>query len=278
MAVRNGFISGPSVANRRAPAAASFRRGAVFPAEDACRYGAAWQQCPRSSRRCRAVHAAGSRSLVISAGFARLKTRLLPTKCRSTFRHRAPAASALPLVLSRVHWVRPEWVAEVKYLSWTDDNLLRQVVYEGLREEAGGRRGSPAGFLRSAPGMPQTICQKNREMITSTGFMVKRFLRRAPRPSGSTTPGWFAMHSLLEGDGFEPSTPHKKQPFLAARARSRNSPPARKTGSFVPGSMVRIYLPPAASLQTVGPSRDPGRFRAHCRPRLQAGACCPLSG
>ena len=59
--------------------------------------------------------------------------------------HRAPAASALPLVISRVHWVRPELVAEVKYLTWTDDNLLRQVVYEGLRVETGGRRGSPAG-------------------------------------------------------------------------------------------------------------------------------------
>ena len=51
----------------------------------------------------------------------------------------------LPLVLSRVHWVRPELVAEVNYLTWTDDNLLRQVVYKGLREETGGRRGSPAG-------------------------------------------------------------------------------------------------------------------------------------
>ena len=40
-----------------------------------------------------------------------------------------------PLVLSRVHWARPELVAEVKFLSWTDDNLLRQVVYEGLRED-----------------------------------------------------------------------------------------------------------------------------------------------
>jgi bifunctional non-homologous end joining protein LigD len=39
------------------------------------------------------------------------------------------------LVLSRVHWVRPELVAEVKFLTWTDDNLLRQVVYEGLRED-----------------------------------------------------------------------------------------------------------------------------------------------
>jgi bifunctional non-homologous end joining protein LigD len=44
-------------------------------------------------------------------------------------------------VLSRVHWVRPELVAEVKYLTWTDDNLLRQVVYEG---QPGGRGAPPA--------------------------------------------------------------------------------------------------------------------------------------
>ena len=31
--------------------------------------------------------------------------------------------------------MRPELVAEVKYLTWTEDNLLRQVVYEGLRED-----------------------------------------------------------------------------------------------------------------------------------------------
>jgi DNA ligase D-like protein (predicted ligase) len=40
-----------------------------------------------------------------------------------------------PLVLSRVHWVRPQLVAEVKFLTWTEDNLLRQVVYEGLRDD-----------------------------------------------------------------------------------------------------------------------------------------------
>jgi bifunctional non-homologous end joining protein LigD len=47
-----------------------------------------------------------------------------------------------PLVLSRVHWVRPELVAGVKFLTWTEDNLLRQVVYEGLRED------KPAGDVR----------------------------------------------------------------------------------------------------------------------------------
>lgn len=44
-----------------------------------------------------------------------------------------------PLVLSRVHSVRPELVVEVKYLTWTDDGLLRQVVYEGIREDKPAR-------------------------------------------------------------------------------------------------------------------------------------------
>jgi ATP-dependent DNA ligase len=32
-----------------------------------------------------------------------------------------------PLKLSRVHWVRPEVVVEVTYLTWTEGQLLRQV-------------------------------------------------------------------------------------------------------------------------------------------------------
>jgi bifunctional non-homologous end joining protein LigD len=38
------------------------------------------------------------------------------------------------LELSRVHWVRPQIVVEVTYLTWTEDNLLRQVAYQGRRE------------------------------------------------------------------------------------------------------------------------------------------------
>jgi ATP-dependent DNA ligase len=40
-----------------------------------------------------------------------------------------------PLQLSKVHWVRPEIVVEVTYLTWTKDNLLRQVSYQGQRED-----------------------------------------------------------------------------------------------------------------------------------------------
>jgi ATP-dependent DNA ligase len=44
-----------------------------------------------------------------------------------------------PLKLSRVHWVRPELVAEVTYLTWTADGLLRQITYQGLREDKAAR-------------------------------------------------------------------------------------------------------------------------------------------
>jgi len=42
---------------------------------------------------------------------------------------------ASPLILSRVHWVRPALLAEVKYLTSTQDSRLREVIYEGLRED-----------------------------------------------------------------------------------------------------------------------------------------------
>jgi bifunctional non-homologous end joining protein LigD len=45
------------------------------------------------------------------------------------------ATRGKPLVLSRVHWVRPALVAEVTYLTWAKDGLLRHVVYQGLRED-----------------------------------------------------------------------------------------------------------------------------------------------
>jgi bifunctional non-homologous end joining protein LigD len=48
-----------------------------------------------------------------------------------------------------VHWVRPELAAEVKFLTWTEDNLLRQVVYEGLWED------KPAADVRRAVPYPK---------------------------------------------------------------------------------------------------------------------------
>ena len=40
-----------------------------------------------------------------------------------------------PLQLSRVHWVQPKLVMQLKYLAWTDQGLMRQVIYHGIRED-----------------------------------------------------------------------------------------------------------------------------------------------
>ena len=40
-----------------------------------------------------------------------------------------------PLQLNKVHWGKPELVVEGTYLSWAEGNLLRQVSYQGQRED-----------------------------------------------------------------------------------------------------------------------------------------------
>ena len=43
-------------------------------------------------------------------------------------------------------------MVEVKYLSWTDDNLLRQVVYQGLREDK-----EPRAMVRKSGSTGQSV-------------------------------------------------------------------------------------------------------------------------
>jgi DNA ligase D-like protein (predicted ligase) len=86
----------------------------------------------------RLVYAGRVGSGIDYAELGRLWRRLQPLATSEMPLDKAPPRTnrfGSPLVLSRVHWVRPEIVVEVKYLTWTDDNLLRQVVYEGLRED-----------------------------------------------------------------------------------------------------------------------------------------------
>jgi len=58
--------------------------------------------------------------------------------------------SGSPLVLSRVHWVEPKLVAEITYLTWTADNLLRHTVYVGLRDDKPADQVRRAGYIRSS--------------------------------------------------------------------------------------------------------------------------------
>ena len=86
----------------------------------------------------RLVYAGRAGTGIDHAELERLWRRLQPLAISKMPLDMAPPRDSRfgsPLTLSRVHWTRPELVAEVKFLSWTEDNLLRQVVYEGLRED-----------------------------------------------------------------------------------------------------------------------------------------------
>jgi hypothetical protein len=39
----------------------------------------------------------------------------------------------LALSLSRVHWVRREHIAEITYLTWAKDGLVRHIVFAHVR-------------------------------------------------------------------------------------------------------------------------------------------------
>ena len=103
----------------------------------------------------RLVYAGRVGTGISQAELGRLWRRLQPLATSEMPLQVAPPRSnrfGSPLVLSRVHWVRPELVVEVKYLTWTDDNLLRQVVYE----VCGGTR------IRPMSGVPRRTSHRPR--------------------------------------------------------------------------------------------------------------------
>jgi bifunctional non-homologous end joining protein LigD len=92
---------------------------------------------------------------------ADLRRCLEPLACRTSPLSVPPPRSTRlgsPLVLFRVHWVEPRLVAEITYLTWTSDNLLRHTVYVGLRQDKPGEqvRREAAGPVAVSIGDPET--------------------------------------------------------------------------------------------------------------------------
>jgi DNA ligase D-like protein (predicted ligase) len=79
----------------------------------------------------------------VGTGMSEKTLRMLHQRLAPLAVHKMPLAVAPPrksrfggtLSLSKIHWVEPKLVAEVTYLTWTDDGLLRHTVFVGLRED-----------------------------------------------------------------------------------------------------------------------------------------------
>jgi hypothetical protein len=127
-----------------------------------------------------------------------------------------------PLVLSRAHWVRPEPVAEVKYLTWTGDNLLRQVVYESLRED------KPATEVRREAPHPKPVA--------ATTLAVK-LVEAAPPLKCSTV-------AVRQNDRRSGRSAWRDRPARGACPATLCSAPVRAACRPSPGNGRRRRAPP----------------------------------
>jgi ATP-dependent DNA ligase len=111
---------------------------------------------------------------------ADLRRRLEPLARRtSPLSVRPPRTTRFgsPLVLSRVHWVEPKLVAEITYLTWTADNLLRHTVYVGLREDRAAGQVRCGAYGTVARGHLAARSAQRRHPIMTTRQWIKTVTR-----------------------------------------------------------------------------------------------------
>ncbi len=68
-------------------------------------------------------------------GFSQSLQRSLRKRLEAMRIENAPFASLTGDARKNARWVRPVLVAEVRFATWTSDNLLRQAAFQGLRED-----------------------------------------------------------------------------------------------------------------------------------------------
>jgi bifunctional non-homologous end joining protein LigD len=72
-------------------------------------------------------------------GFTQKTHTMLRDKLEALKQKSAPFATALPADAKRgALWVKPDLVAQVRFATWTTDNLVRQAAFLGLREDKAG--------------------------------------------------------------------------------------------------------------------------------------------
>jgi bifunctional non-homologous end joining protein LigD len=87
----------------------------------------------------------------VGTGFNSRSLRELHSKLKRLQQPKCPFISLPPGHTRGVYWVRPELVAEVQFSNWTDEGLLRQASFLGLREDKPARqviRETPTAAVR----------------------------------------------------------------------------------------------------------------------------------
>jgi bifunctional non-homologous end joining protein LigD len=103
-----------------------------------------------------------------------------------------PAFERVPTDARRgAHWIKPKLVAQVRFATWTADNLVRQAAFLGLREDK-----SAAEVRREEP----TVAPKPKASHRTSTPLAAKTLKKSqskPKISGNKTPGRSAPSTVL---------------------------------------------------------------------------------
>ena len=132
----------------------------------------------------------------VGTGFNATLLRSLLAQLHPLERTRSPFADAP--VEHGIHWVEPKLVAEVSFANWTQEHLLRQAAFEGLREDkrardvvmetpqTGEQVGEHAKAKPLSPPRPSVRGSKSRDGDSVAGVTLTHPMRIVYTPEGFT--------------------------------------------------------------------------------------------